>query len=123
MQSFENAVIMEDRLNQDHAMKKFLAGVRFDNVTPNSTLPKHTMASIENKNGRYVLLLYTHTRHTRTIIIVYYIQSTPAETARPGRVKIFRRNAHREFSLVPGLGRNEHVNKPWTRTTDDEFQK
>lgn len=37
---------MEDYLNQDNAMKKFLAGVTFDNVTPNSTIPKNIIVSI-----------------------------------------------------------------------------
>lgn len=41
---------MEQRLNQDHAMKKFLAGVRFDNVMPNGTLPKNTKVYNTNKN-------------------------------------------------------------------------
>jgi len=43
--SFETGDQMEERLNQDNAMKTFLVGVRFDNIQPNSTLPKSTIVS------------------------------------------------------------------------------
>lgn len=43
--SFETGDQMEERLNQDNAMKRFLVGVRFDNIKPNSTLPKSTIVS------------------------------------------------------------------------------
>lgn len=47
VQSFDTIDRMENLLNQDNAMKKFLVGVRFDNVTPNTTLPKNTIVSDE----------------------------------------------------------------------------
>jgi len=44
--SFETGDMMEEHLNQDNAMKKFLVGVRFDNIKPNSTLPKSTTVKL-----------------------------------------------------------------------------
>ncbi|VVC45536.1 Hypothetical protein CINCED_3A002705 [Cinara cedri] len=46
LKSFKTAEVMEDRLNQDNAMKSFLVGVRFDNVAPNGTLPKNTVVKL-----------------------------------------------------------------------------
>lgn len=49
--------MMEEHLNQDNAMKKFLAGVTFDNIILNSTIPKNTVVSIKYK--QLVSILYT----------------------------------------------------------------
>lgn len=129
VQSFENAVVMENRLNQDHAMKKFLAGVRFDNVMPNSTLPKHTMASIENnKNGRYVLLLYTCVCVCvpRLYYCLLHTIDSGRENASGSCENVSPKCSPRVFTCPGpgGLGRNERVNKPRTPSTaDDQFQK
>lgn len=51
---------MEERLNQDNAMKKFLVGVRFDNIKPNSTLPKSAIVStLKLKWLFYVFMSYS----------------------------------------------------------------
>lgn len=54
---------MEDRLNKDNAMKSFLVGVHFDNVTPNNTLPKNIIVSTradttQNLNVKYLRICF-----------------------------------------------------------------
>jgi len=58
VESFVSGDKMEERLNQDFAMKKFLVGVRFENIKPNSTLPKSTIVS-SVKTVVYVYIFYT----------------------------------------------------------------
>jgi len=72
--SFETGDKMEEHLNQDNAMKKFLVGVRFDNIKPNSTLPKSTTVStMKIKRQFYAFILHYNIYRINVLYIYVYV--------------------------------------------------